>query len=315
LLRRIKLAVARRIRLLATVVSLILLVVVCRRLLRSQSQSVSSASRYAVFGLDSHPSVMRLLATDVTITRLVVDDEERYDERANTTAAAAADTIGVFVVVNSSTSFQTESWSDAGDSLRCVPSYRYRVFVVSSSESSDGVDDVARQLRRACVQTAGATTATPVVVWLVRVRGDVAASVVADLVTEAYVDNVTWYDVVFLPRITSFPTWRRWPPAQLGAPPSHVGAAVMRDPVAAAVARVAFHRTHLDIFGDCWPAPTRSGADVARYLTDVYANDARDSPVHDTTTTVDSALRDDRTWLQRHVSIHTSSVAYFGRVK
>lgn len=258
--------------------------------------------RYAAFGVDRHPSVMRLLETDVLISRLADDDDD--DESANDNVNAA-ETVGVFLVTGLPTSPQTLSQhGTAASDLRCVPSYRYQIFLITSTmpESSDlfprttedrkqFVDDdvnnaTVRQLRRRCLESGS----TSVIVWRVQVRGGVTPSVVADLVTEAYVDNITWYDVIFLPRMTSlFPVWDRWPPTELSVR-THVGVALKTDDVAT---RVAFHRTHLDIFGDSWPHWIRTGADVARYLEDVYADD-NSSPLYNS-----SFVRDERAWLRR----------------
>jgi len=92
------------------------------------------------------------------------------------------------------------------------------------------------------------------------------ASVLADLMTEAYVDNVTWYDVMFLATMTSRnPAWSRWPPVKLSGQLGYVGVAVRRDFEAV---RAMFHRTHLDIFGDAWPHSFSTGTDAARYVSD-----------------------------------------------
>jgi len=256
--------------------------------------------RYAAFGVDRHPSVMRLLEADVLITRLADDD----DDDSASDNENAAETVGVFVVAGLSTSPQTLSQHGTGSDLLCLPTYRYQIFIVTSTmpESSDLFsqttedskqfldDDVnnatARQLRRRCLE-AGSTS---VIVWQVQVRGGVTPSVVADLLTEAYVDNITWYDVIFLARMTSpFPVWRRWPPTELSVRP-HVGIALKTDDVST---RVAFHRTHLDIFGDSWPHWMRTGADVATYLQDVYSAD------NSSQLSNSSSVRDERAWLRR----------------
>ena len=253
---------------------------------------------YVVFGVDRRPSVLRLLSSDILITRL--DDGDDSDDETT------PETVGVFVVMlGLSMSHQTMSQPGAGTGFRCIPSHRHQIFIITSatSESSDPlswtsedrkqhgdnvVNTTARQLRRGCVE-AGLTS---VIVWQVQVSGNVTPSVVSDLVTEAYVDNITWYDVIFLRRMTSlFPVWGRWPPAELRLP-SHVGVAVRTDAVGT---RVAFHRTHLEIFGDSWPYWIQTDADVARYLKDVYA----DSSSPDSSSILDGAVRDDRTWLRR----------------
>ena len=152
--------------------------------------------------------------------------------------------------------------------------------------------------------------ALAVLVWLVRVHVGVAAtSLVADLLTEAYVDNVTWYDVIWTTTSSSLPAWDDggWPPGGVGAPSaSLVGAAVkVEGRGGGAGTRLAFHRTHLDVFGDCWPPSIDHVDDVASYLTRVYSNSP--TPTDDPATVLDSVVRDHRAWLQRHVSIRTSS--------
>jgi len=257
--------------------------------------------RYAAFGVDRHPSVMRLLEADVLITRLADDDDDHDSASDN---EHAAETVGVFLVTGLSTSPQTLSLHDTGRDLLCLPSYRYQIFIVTSTtpQSSDlfprttedrkqFLDDnvnnaTARQLRRRCLE-AGSTS---VIAWQVQVRGGVTPSVVADLLTEAYVDNITWYDVIFLAHMTSpFPVWRRWPPTELIVRP-HVGVALQTDGVST---RVAFHRTHLDILGDSWPHWMRTGVDVARYLDDIYSTD-NSSQLYNS-----SSVRDKRAWLRR----------------
>jgi len=261
------------------------------------------APRYAVFGVDRHPSVLRLLESDVRITRLRYDEDD-HDESDN---EKTSETVGLFLVINPSTPGQIVLQSEIANNLpMCLPSYRYQIFAVTSAttessgpfsrtledrkqHSGDDVKTAARQLRRKCIE-AGSTS---VIVWQVDVSGSVAPAVVADLVTEAYVDNITWYDVIFFPRITSpFPVWGRWPPTEL-ALPSYVGAAVIIDDMRV---RVAFHRTHLEIFGDSWPYWIQTGTEVARYLKDVYA-DSLSPP-----STLDGAVREHRAWLRRQVS-------------
>ena len=259
-------------------------------------------SRYVTFGVDRHPSVLRLLHSDILVTRLY-DDDHHHDRMV--------ETVGVFVVMGLSTSRRTLPQPAIGSRLGCLPSYRYQIFIITSvtTESSDplsrtsedrkqyGDDDVnnaARQFRRGCTD-AGSMS---VIVWHVQVSGNFSAHVVADLLTEAYVDNITWYDVIFFPRMTSaFPVWDRWPPTELSLP-SYVGVAVKTVDVGT---RIAFHRTHLDIFGDSWPPWLRTGADVARYLKDVYANSS--APSYNTSSSLDSVVRHERTWLRRQVYI------------
>ena len=290
---------------------------------RSRNVVVSKLSarrpRYVVFGVDRHPSVLRLLSSDILITRL--DDGDDSDDETT------PETVGVFVVMlGLSMSHQTMSQPGAGTGFRCIPSHRHQIFIITSatSESSDPlswtsedrkqhgdnvVNTTARQIRRGCVE-AGLTS---VIVWQVQVSGNVTPSVVSDLVTEAYVDNITWYDVIFLRRMTSlFPVWGRWPAAELSLP-SHVGVAVRTEAVGT---RVAFHRTHLEIFGDSWPYWIQTDAEVARYLKDVYA----DSSSLDISSILDGAVRDDRTWLRRQVSakapvpVHTGDKVEFNTV-
>jgi len=244
--------------------------------------------RYVVFGVDRRPSVMRLLESNILITRLSDDDDESDHVKPT-------ETIGVFVVVGQSTTRQEASQPGTGSDWQCLSSYRYHIFIITSvtpdlffgaskdrKQYVDDVNNTARQLRRGCIE-AGSTS---VILWQVQFRGSrVAPSVVADLVTEAYVDNFTWYDVIFAPRLTaSFPEWGHWPPTELSVSP-HVGVALKYDGVCT---RVAFHRTHLDIFGDSWPHWLHTGADVARYLQDVYSDNS-------------SALFNERAWLRRQV--------------
>ena len=294
LIRMIGLASRRRLIITLAFTTTVLVFTVCKMLL---------SPRYAVFGLDRHPSVMRLLESDIFITRLDENDDENDDVKT-------AETVGVFLAFSPSTSPQTASQPEtARDHIlsTCSPSYRYQIFLITSVASEqfyrtpedetqygDGdVNAVARQLRGRCIE-AGSTS---VVVWQVLVSARVAPSVVADLVTEAYVDNVTWYDVIFVAQLTSpFPVWDRWPPTEI-TPPSYVGAAVKTDDVGST--RIAFHRTHLDIFGDCWPHRMKTSKDVAKYLKDIYADSAPLS------STVDGAVDENRAWLRRQVSTTT----------
>ena len=204
--------------------------------------------------------------------------------------------LSVFFVVGPSTSrFETA----ASDLMTCLASYRYQMFVVTSQSDRKQYDDViiARTAARLCI----AAGATSVVAWRVDVAGPVVSpSLVADLVTEAYVDNVTWYDVVFLAggggttSSSSFPAARsRWPPPPDEARPPLYGRVWVDDERG----RVAFHRTHLDVFGDGWPHWMQTGSEVASYLKDVYAADISSPP----SSTFDDAVREDRAWLRRQV--------------
>lgn len=151
---------------------------------------------------------------------------------------------------------------------------------------------------------------------------NVVPSLVADLITEAYVDNITWYDVIFLPpsimtsSMTSIPAWSRWPPDELGPGPLYVGPAAVEQTDEgqtddrpwrqhrAIISRVAFYRTHLDIFGDAWPHWIRTASQVVSYIKDVYAVVEDSSPAGPSFTLYDDAIRNDRAWLRRQVSIN-----------
>ena len=268
--------------------------------------------RFAVFGLDRHSSVMGLSESDVLVTR--IDDDDAYE----IDSVQTAETIGVFVVIGSATWRRRASHREPDSYLQCLSSYRYQIFVIAyplpGSESSDTssltledrkqYDDdddaklIADQLRAVCIESGSLS----VVAWMVRVSIGVSMAIVADLVTEAYVDNVTWYDVVFPPSLTSsFPEWDSWPPAELGPVP-HIGAAVKTD--AASGTRVAFHRTHVEIFGDVWPHWAATGADVAGYLKAVYADNPASTSYSSSSSSSsghDSAVLNDCAWLRRQV--------------
>jgi len=121
--------------------------------------------RYAVFGLDRHQSVTRLLESDVSVTRL---DDDGVENRT----ASTGETVGIFLVIDP-TLLQHQTASPGNvPNLGCRPSYRYHVFIITSSvlepaqqsedrkqylHDNDVNNATVSQLRHGCMREAGAT--------------------------------------------------------------------------------------------------------------------------------------------------------------
>jgi hypothetical protein len=278
--------------------------------------------RYAAFGIDQHCSAMGLLKEEVDV-RLVTNHD--YLEGDDT---EVSDAVGIFVVLDRHKvpAFVRHLTAGVnGSLLNCFRPYRYHIYLISTfaadgpSQESDKdaargtradpvMDAAARQLRRQCLDGAPLSVA----VWIVRVaaidgrsisgQATIPLPVVADVVTEAYVMNVTWYDVIF---VTSFSSTSLMSACSVDRRPlkvnlrattgrgpwkgEHIGVEVCRLDLSPGRglagrgvnlktgARAFFHRTHVEIFGDSWPRDLQTTDDVTWYLDDVYSS--RDLPL------------------------------------